>query len=222
MADVSPTSVARASGNETLEMCEAVIAWAKQRRPGVRALRELVLGDRRIDLVFVDERDVFGVELKSSRDRLDRLEAQMLEYSRYLPEVWIAIAPKWQAEVEEMYGLRANRLIVENGTARTLIKYQERIGDSGRRPQRDELSIMRLLELLWTGEAARIAERTGIIPGCTHSKQMTAPKIKKMLARLMTGNEILEQVCRELRSRPLVGMHSDPPMRGESAAACEG
>jgi len=202
-------------------MCEAVIAWAKQRRPGVRALRELVLGDRRIDLVFVDERDVFGVEIKSSRDRLDRLEAQMAEYSRYLPEVWIAIAPKWQAPVEKIHGLRANRLIVEDGTARTLIKYQERIGDAGRRPQRDELSIMRLLELLWQGEAARIAERTGIIPGCTRSSQMTAPKIKKMLARLLTGNEILGEVCRELRSRPLVGLRSDPPLRGETAAASE-
>ncbi len=61
--------------------------------------------------------------------------------------------------------------------------------------------------------AAEIAERTGVIPGCMRSAQMTAPKIKKMLARLLTGNEILEQVCTELRSRPLVGVHSDPPLR---------
>lgn len=202
-------------------MRAAVTAWAKEWRPGVRVLHELVLGDRRIDLVFVDERDVFGVEIKSSRDRLDRLEAQMLEYARYLPEVWIAFAPKWQEPIEEMYGLRANKLIVANGVAKPAVRYQRKIGDGGRRPQRDELSIMRLLELLWRNEAARIAERTGIIPGCFNSSQMTAPKIKKMLARLLTGNEILEQVCRELRSRHLVGMRSDPPVREAAAAASQ-
>lgn len=200
-------------------MRDAVIAWAKVWRPGVRALHELVLGARRIDLVFVDQRDVFGVEIKSSRDRLDRLEAQMLEYSRFLPEVWIAFAPKWREAIGEMYGLRANMLVVKDGSATEAIRYQRKIGDVGRRPWRDELSIMRLLELLWRNEAARIAERTGVIPGCLRSGQMTAPKIKKMLARLLTGNEILEEVCRELRERPLVGQRSDPPMREAVAAA---
>jgi hypothetical protein len=43
--------------------------------------------------------------------------------------------------------------------------------------------------------------------------------VKKLLARLLTGNEIIREVCTELRARALVGLRSDPPTRGTSAPA---
>lgn len=184
-------------------MRRAIDVWGRVRWPDSRVLHELVLGERRIDMLFVRERDIIGFEIKSSRDRLDRLEPQMKEYARFVPEVWVAVAERW-AEAKEVQRCR-NRIVVRPGQ-----EVPVEIGNEwfSNRPQRDELSISRLLELLWREEAARIAQRTGVIPGIVPTRE-PLHKIRPMLSRLLTGNEILREVCKELRSRPLVGIGSD-------------
>jgi hypothetical protein len=196
------------ASNEELAMRSAVTAWGRARWPDVRVLHELVLGRRRVDLLFVAPNDLVGVEIKSSADRLDRLEDQFREYSFYIPEVWVAIAPKWQDHAGVRF-YRRNMLVVSGPG---VIEHRE-----GQRPFRDELVCSRLVELLWHSEALAIAQRTDVLPGPAH-KQLRTPHIKKLLARLLTGNEIIREVCTELRARPLVGMQSDKPMRAAAAA----
>jgi hypothetical protein len=189
-------------------MRAAIATWGRARWPGVRVIHELVLGERRIDIAFIGERDLIGFELKSSLDRLDRLREQMKEFRRYLPECWVAAAPKW--ENAPRLKRQPNVVLVGAGEVREVDKWP------GWRPYRDELVCSRLLELLWRDEAARIAHRTDVIPSAHHS-QLKMGHIKKMLARLLTGNEIIAEVCRELRSRPLVGIGSDPPVGSSDA-----
>jgi len=188
--------------NEERRMRQAAIAWARPRWPGCRVIHELVLGERRIDLVFVAERDMAGMEIKSSVDTLDRLEPQMKEYSRYLPELWLAVAPRWQDH--EQVGHYPNVLIVDPP------RVTERM--RGRKPARDELVCSRLLELLWYSEACAIAVRADVIP-LRVPKQIRRHQVLKLLSRLLTGNEIIAEVCRELRARELVGQGSDAPIR---------
>jgi hypothetical protein len=69
-----------------------------------------------------------------------------------------------------------------------------------------------MIELLWAEEAARIAHRTDVIPGATPTRDATW-KVKRMLARMLSGHEIVKQVCIELRARPLVGRGSDRATR---------
>jgi hypothetical protein len=183
----------------------AVITWARARWPGCRVLHELVLGERRIDLVFVLERDIIGMEIKSSVDTLARFREQMKEYRRYLPEVHACVALKWRGAAE--LDRERNLLTITSEGA----IHQER-PSGGFKPERDELVCSRLLELLWRDEAAAIAVRTDVIP-LRVPKQINRGKILKMLARLLTGNEIIEEVCRELRARQLVGLRSDNPLR---------
>lgn len=196
-----PAPAPRPGSPEEWAMREAVTEWGRKRWPDVRVLHELVIGTRRIDLLFVSTNDLAAVELKSSNDRLDRLDGQLREYSFYLPEIWVAVARKWEKHKE----LRGHNLIVVDPP-----KVKER--RVGKKPHRDELVCSRLLELLWQSEAMRIAQRTGILPGPVH-KQFRADHIKKLLARLLTGNEIIREVCTELRARPLVGLRSDRPTR---------
>lgn len=191
-------------------MTRAVVAWGHARWPGCRAIRELALGDRRIDVVFVTVNDVIGIEIKSSLDTLERLAAQVAEFARYMPEVWIAVAPRWLPDIERLYAVH-NKMVVTVAAVETVGQYRARLGGEGKRPHRDELSIMRLLELLWADEGVRIAERTGVVPGARHT-QIKFGKLKPLLARLLTGNEILREVCRELRARPITGNGSDPPV----------
>lgn len=187
-------------------MRAAVTAWGRARWPGCRVLHELVLGDRRVDLVFVEERDLHGVEIKSSVDTLARLEAQMKEYQRYLPEVWVAAAIKWLDHDELGHG---NLVTVDSAGA-----VAQRWPLPGRKPARDELVCSRLLELLWYSEACTIAVRTDVFP-VRVQKQIRRGHVLKMLARLLTGNEIIAEVCACLRARPegMVGHRSDAPMR---------
>lgn len=185
----------------------AVVGWGRARWPGCRVLHELVLGERRVDLVFVMERDLVGAEIKSSVDTLARLATQMKEYARYLPEVWLAIAARWQDDERVRYR-GANKLVVFPGSVDApVVEYRK-----GEKPHRDELVCSRLLELLWYEEACRIAVRTDVLPSKVH-KQIRRPLVLKMLARLLTGNEIIAEVCRELRARPLVGLNSDGAIR---------
>lgn len=185
-------------------MTQAAIAWGRGRWPGCRVLRELVLGSRRIDLAFVCERDVIGMEIKSATDTLKRLPMQMLEYGRYCPEVWICVAPKWQDHDEVKYA-DVNKVVVASDSSVT--EYRK-----GCKPYRDELVCSRLLELLWYSEACSIAVRTDVIPFRVQ-KQIRRSHVLKLLSRLLTGNEIIAEVCRELRARPLVGAGSDASIR---------
>jgi len=193
-------------------MRDAVIPWMRERMGGdVRVLHELVLGARRADLVFVGERDIAAVEIKSGRDRLDRLRDQVREYSFYVPEVWIALAPKWiDARSHRHYGI--NRLLVDAGATPQVVWLEPHAS----KPFRDELVCSRLLELLWASEALAIAQRTDVLPGPAYG-QLRKDHVKKLLARLLTGNEIVAEVCRELRSRPLTGLGSDDPVGVRSA-----
>lgn len=185
-------------------MRAAVIVWGRARWRGCRVIHELVLGERRVDLVFVAERDVIGVEIKSSVDTLTRLSEQMKEYRRYFPELWALLANKWR-DADEV-GRQPNVLLFDDDG----IVEPERW--PGWKPQRDELVCSRMLELLWRDEAAAIAVRTDVIP-VRVPKQFRRDQILKLLARLLTGNEIISEVCRELRARQLVGLGSDAPVR---------
>jgi len=178
-------------------MRRAVAAWGHRRWPGYRCIHEVPLSERRIDMAFVGVKDIIGVEIKSSRDRLDRLEDQVEEYRRWLPEVWVAVATKWRDH--DALGLRRLNLIVLDDAPRrvpAIIEHRR-----GRRAYRDELVCSRMLGLLWQEEAARIAQRTAIIPGTSPTRD-PRHKILPLLARLLTGNEIMREVCAELRHRP--------------------
>jgi hypothetical protein len=204
-ARVCPTSAPPNRSAEELQLRVAAAAWGRQRLPGCRVIHELVCGERRADLAFVGEKDLIGVEIKSSRDRLDRLEEQLKEYSRYFPEVWLFIAPKWARAAKAL------------SWANIAVGHPDRVEvlrpSKAKRPYRDELVTARMLEWLWVEEAARIANRTQVIPGPVNNRRYPTANVRKLLARLLTGNEIIREVCRELRARPLVGQMSDPPLR---------
>jgi hypothetical protein len=129
----------------------ALAAWGHRRWPGYRCLHEVPLSERRIDMAFVGVKDIVGIEIKSSRDRLDRLEGQIEEYRRWLPEVWVAVATKWRDHDAVQFSRR--NLIVVDDAARGVPDVIEH--RRGRRPYRDELVCSRMLGLLWREEAAR-------------------------------------------------------------------
>lgn len=214
----------RNEGAETLAIRAALDAWIRDRwGADVRVLHELALGRRRVDLVVVGEHDLAGIEIKGPRDRLDdRLKGQLETFAYYLPELWLAVPPKWR----DHDGYRfcgVNRVVVfPAGSDIEFVEEPRRRrpidrlrASSGRArdpdPVRDDMCCARLLELCWWSEVAAIAVRTKIIDGAGAWQSMHIGKLRGMLARLLTGHEIVRQVCTELRSRPLTGIGSDAP-----------
>lgn len=193
---------------EEQEIRSAVESWGRKRFGDVRVIHELALGDRRIDMVFVGRDDIVGVEIKGPKDSLSdgRLSQQLREFNFYLPEVWLAVAPRWVTHRDVKH---QRNLLVPTDSG---IEIVNRKGESSFLPERDEFFCSRLIELLWAEEAARIAQRTDVIPGVTPTREKTW-KVKRMLARMLSGHEIVKEVCTELRARPLVGLGSDRAIR---------
>lgn len=183
----------------------AIIKWFRGLRGGdCRVIHEIALGDRRIDLLFVFPADVVGFEIKGPKDTLTggRMDAQLREYNYWLPEVWLALHDKWAAHEAHKYV--PNKITVcSEGSV---------VMRSGQKPRRDEMCCSRLLDLLWNDEVARIGTRTAICPTMKRISSKDALRIKGAMARLLTGHEIMKQVCSELRARPLTGLGSDAPM----------
>ena len=152
---------------EEQEIRTAVEAWGRKRFGDVRVIHELALGERRIDLVFVCRDDIVGVEIKGPKDSLSdgRLPEQLREFNFYLPEVWLAVAPRWLKHADVK---RRRNLLLPTGDGIEIVKDK---GDGKFRPERDEYFCSRLIELLWVEEAARIAQRTDVIPGVTPARR---------------------------------------------------
>lgn len=202
--------VRRNTGQDEQAIRAAVIAWmAKEKGTDVRVIHELALGERRIDLLFVYPADIVGVEIKGPRDSLGdgRMSKQLREYSFWLPEVWLAVDVCWEkhATIESFWG---NLLIYRDGAATS-----ERDKRWKHKPTRDEMCCSRLLDLLWNDEVKNIGNRTRITTVAGRISSKHAAVIKGSLARLLTGHEIMKNVCSELRSRPLTGIGSDAPMQ---------
>lgn len=62
------------------EIRDAVVARIRQHRPQARIIHEInvsTYGPNRIDVMAVDRAEIISVEIKSAKDKLDRLETQM-------------------------------------------------------------------------------------------------------------------------------------------------
>ncbi len=196
--------------SQAVREIEAAVITFMEKRNGadVRVIRELSFGDRRIDLAFVYPADIVGVEIKGPKDSpgSERVGHQMREYNFYLPEVWLAVHTKWAghkslADVPNLMILNGDEMLLNV----THPKWE---------PRRDEMCCSRLIERLWDSEARAIAGRLGLVQ-CQLVQTMKGHKVRKILARMMTGHESMREVCSELRRRPshMTGAGSSAPIK---------
>lgn len=204
---------------EEQAMRAVIDPWARARwGDDPRTIHELQLGDRRIDMIWVYPGDIIGAEIKGPRDRLGdgRLIEQMEVFQRYIPEVWLFVHERWAAHKEvNRAGYSANVAIYREGGK---IDIPKALLDR-RKAKRDELCCSRLLERLWTTEVYTIAKRMMIPHEYMPGHKIPTGQVRGALARMLTGQEIVREVCAELRSRFLVGMGSDHAFdRGQATA----
>jgi len=216
------------------EIREAVVTRFRELWPDARIIHEMNVehGSSRADVVAVQPERLWICEIKSERDKLDRLAGQIKDFGPCCHGMIIAAHEKWTAE-----GPRREIHRPATKTLPAYISYQtepsllSRATEDCRRvnvwsyPEppseyRREWSILRqhvpwyhrMLMLLWSDELRETAAQHRI----PFDRRSPAYKLAPEMSRLMTGREIERAVCRVLRRRSFA--EADAPLVEEAAA----
>ncbi len=194
----------RNRSSEEFAMRRTLMDWARPRWPNARIVHELVVGENRVDMALISPDRIIGIEIKSSKDVLDRADAQVKTFVSHLQTVIVAVAPKHR---HPKHGW------LPNWSGADTVECGEKVEAKHCAFKENRLITTPMLHLLWADEARNVAARLRI----SHSKSAPLYSIVPEIARKATGDEIVREVCRELRARdafPKAKDHpsSDPPI----------
>ncbi|MFC3074940.1 hypothetical protein [Shinella pollutisoli] len=223
-----------------------VVVRLRELLPGARIIHELNVagqGTNRIDVAAVTTNHIVGVEIKSKKDTLKRLEEQWTAFRKCCHLVIVAAHEKHFAEYREpcyrddvppeidlnhplflgKFGMRDH---VWRFPPPAPLPTPERLGRFTYRqgecwlfdPWRDIFPKLPpascdLLQMLWATELQHECHRHGV-PVAARSTRFTM--IREM-ALGMSGREVAQAVCRQLRARTFA--EADPPIALKSGAA---
>jgi hypothetical protein len=219
------TPVNRSS--EELRMRELIVPELRKRCPSARIIHELPLrySERRIDLAAVTESEIISVEIKSSKDVADRLEAQLRGFLPISSQVIVALAPKWNEKLPSIERKRKDytsyspqyteaQEIINRVGWHPFVEVWTVDADAGtihitdRAHRKQQPWASRLLDILHVSELVSIAGKHR----CWQGKRPRHTDLVTACVELMTGREIVAAVCGALRNRSAFGRDSDPPI----------
>jgi hypothetical protein len=191
-------------------MRDVVAAHLRAAIPNVRIVHELVCGSCRADIAAVSIDRIVLVELKSERDVLKRAEKQMDTFGRLAHGAVLVLDQKFFDRTP--YNNGAARCVAPDGWERSVdgevwhYPQPSPSADYGSgslyrwqlpRPSLRQPRAFDFLGLLWRAELVDEAVRHRI----DAHRKMDMVTIAAAMAWHMTGREIAEAVCRQLRLR---------------------
>lgn len=203
------------------EIRDAVAAYARAGIPNARIIHELIVGECRADLAAVTPDRVTLFEIKSQKDSLDRLPRQ-LEHFRAAAHAVILVAHlKWFDTKPYQNGMPRLADTLNLKGAHETWCYPEPSRDvspyglyrwSFPRPTLIQPRARWLLNLLLKRELIEEAHRHRV----SVSSRDTCLTIIGSMNWAMTGRQIAEAACRQLRRRSFP--EADPPILDEKGA----
>lgn len=211
-----------AGSAEERRIRETVVGYVRVNIPSARVVHELVIGQCRADVAAVERERLTLFEIKSSKDKLTRLERQLEEF-RAASHCTIVVADaRWFEEFtytdSESRGFRPSSALAVAGNQDLWRFPRPRPGefayDHGWRLPR--LSVVQprawdFLSLLWKDELLSECRQHRV----DAVERTTRGVMIERLAYHLTGREIARAVCRQLRSRPFPA--ADAPIYDETA-----
>jgi hypothetical protein len=192
------------------EIRDAGVAKLRRLYPQARIIHELNCagsGSNRIDVAAVAPDQIIAVEIKSAKDKLDRLTSQVSAFERCCHEVLIVAHTKFFAKAEPFEGLELSWPDRRNHHRSKVWMYPEPERDAPyptsnyvwRAPEQSlyQPHAYAMLEMLWAEELRWLCGAHRIGAG----KRPTCATMAAMLAYHLTGKEIAEGVCEMLRWR---------------------
>lgn len=190
------------------EIRDAVVEKLRRSLPGARIIHELNVygsGSNRIDVAAVTSDQIYAVEIKSERDKLDRLDDQARAFSAAAHHFIAVVHEKFFEHFEYNDGRPGFRW--PHTHYRNLWCYPEPPRDLGYGLYRWEMPAPTLtapsprdvMHMLWADELTQLAGDLRIGLGRRDNIETKIDQI----AFHATGKEIIEGVCRALRKREL-------------------
>lgn len=207
------------------EVRDAVVARLRQSRPDARIIHEIncsTYGPTRIDVLAVGPTEIIAVEVKSAKDKLDRLPKQIIGMARCAHHVIAALHEKflveketneWAAHYERDGEFYMRALPVEINSAginvwvfpelrRSMKSVVEHGHDSLANwrmpPQRFDCALPSgALNLLWREELAWLCGSLGVATG----RRSTMDDMVSALRWNCNGRELTKGICAALRTR---------------------
>lgn len=208
------------------EIREAVVAFLRQHRPNARIIHEInaSFGGNRIDVMAVDRAEIIAVEIKSAKDKLNRLDSQMKAMKRVshhalavLHEKFLVESPSNEATAHferdgsyyrydrpEGYQHNSNVWIFPQ-KPRAMKPAYDRLA-KWPAPNLQPFSTLpdTALEILWHDELRDLCNLLSIPAG----KRPTNASMINSLRWLATGRNITSGICWSLRARECI--EADP------------
>lgn len=218
------------------EVRDAVVARLRLIRPEARIMHEVncsLFGPNRIDVIAVSRAEIISVEVKSAKDKLDRLPAQIASMRGMSHHVIAAIHEKHLVEHEtNKWAAHSERdgkfwMKVLPGEAKRAIPwvYPERRRampdihqaydslQSWRTPDPTiQQAIPGAIDMLWAEEMRDFCHLVGI----EARKRDTRARLLPLIRWRCTGEQITKGVCAILRARK--APEADPPINEISDA----
>lgn len=217
------------ASSDEREIRDAVVARLRELLPSARIVHELNIagqGSNRIDVAAVTRNAIVAAEIKSKKDKLDRLDTQwpaFLKVSDYLivaahEKHFVRHRDKWERE-DSPGELRLNHVLFLNSWSRRKYVWPyprpaEERGAWTFDPIRDiqmrfPLNAGDMLNMLWADELSAECSRHRVAAGA----RPTRFTMIRQMASMMTGREVREAVCRQLRQRSFA--EADEPIRDD-------
>jgi len=219
------------------EIRGAVVARLRQLMPGARIVHELNVagqGSNRIDVAAIGKQAIVAVEIKSRKDTLKRLDEQWEAFARCCHYVVVAAhekhfvehrEPGWSATTPTEIRLnhpgfdrweRRNRVWRFPRPEREPHRYEAPwtfcpVKDVAKQPKASAM-----LAMLWASELRAECARHRL---ACDARRVMSSMVADMVWN-MTGREICEAVCRQLRQR--VFARADAPIVDPGAATNAG
>ncbi|MEM9845533.1 MAG: NERD domain-containing protein [Pseudomonadota bacterium] len=194
-----------------------VVAKLRRIRPGARIMHEVNIasGQNRVDVMAVDRAEIIMVEIKSERDKLDRLPEQVASMECSAHHVIAALDRKFMPDIDSLSrprleGLPYDLIYWWHPGARDMAEAHHPAFTWREPDVADSLQValpIGALSLLWRDELAALCAELRVPAGArANMSQMCAA-----LRWMASGREITLGICRELRRRDKCA-EADPPI----------
>jgi hypothetical protein len=189
-------------------MRELIVPRLRASYPTARIIHELPLrySSNRIDIAAVTEAEIIGVEIKSSRDVVARLAAQLTAFKPVCAKVIAALAPKWNERLPMMSETQTILRDIGHCETWTVDAGAGTVTVTDPAYAKWQPWAFQMLDMLWREELIAVATRHRCYvagKGVTHSK------LRDACEAYMTGQEVRAAVCAALRSRSAFDKMSD-------------
>lgn len=220
--------------SDEAEIRDAVVARLRLLRPQSRIIHEINATDfgNRIDVLAVGAAEIIAVEIKSKKDKLARLPAQMIAmrgaahlaiaaiHERFLVD---EVSNQWAAHHQKDGVFYRGTAPAECDRAPTWVfPERRRVLADGWRDENERWGLpavpleqalpAQAINMLWRDEVAGLCSRLGVAA----SRRSTMPQMIAALRWHCTGAELTKGICSMLRQRECC--EADPAILQEIAA----